>query len=95
MKTYYAIQWTYGRASDTKTGNPIGTYHAFKSVDDRSIWIDDAKTPYMTQGGARESVLTKIHGIHIRAARAQGELIEHGSYATEKKAWGEIVDTTL
>lgn len=55
-RRFYAIQWTYGRATNSRTGKRIGGYHSFDSLADRQAWIDDAQTAYTTQGGYRETI---------------------------------------
>lgn len=91
MKTYYAIQWTYGRATNTKTGVPIGTYHSFCSQVDRQAWILDAQTPYTSQGGARETVTLRVFSAHVKNAQKYREIIGHVNYKEEKEALQNIL----
>ena len=54
MSHYYAIEWTYGRASD-EHGERAGIYYAFGSCAQRDAWVDDGP-PYVTQAGSREAI---------------------------------------
>ncbi len=51
---FYAIQWTYGRASNPD-GTRCGSYYSFDSASERDEWCN-AGNPYVTQPGARESI---------------------------------------
>lgn len=53
---YYAIQWTYGRAGDGRTGKRCGAYYGFRARADRDAWVQDRRTEYTTRAGYREPI---------------------------------------
>jgi hypothetical protein len=52
----YAIDWTYGRATNTRTGNRCGQYYKFDTAAQRDAWVNARPTEYTTQAGFREAI---------------------------------------
>lgn len=54
--TFYAMEWTYGRAVDSKSGDRLVSYHSFPSHSARNAWVAARKTGYIGNAGFREAV---------------------------------------
>ena len=52
----YAIDWTYGRATDSRTGNRCGRYYKFDTAAQRNAWVAARPTEYTTERGFREAI---------------------------------------
>lgn len=72
MKKHYAIEWTYGRATD-REGDRIGKYYWFSSTKDRQIWLD-AGPEYTSAPGYREAIAASDGEIRATNRRVEKTL---------------------
>ena len=70
---FYAIEWAYGRVTDTNTGERIGTYWSFDTRQERAAFCADGPAA-TTQNGYREPI--KASDAELRGAKANGQ-VEH------------------
>jgi hypothetical protein len=55
MKHYYAIKWTYGRATHSEDGSRIGNYYQFDSKAERDEFAANG-ADYTGESGYREEI---------------------------------------